>query len=44
MKNPKVKILPSYIVSTIKEEQPKKSPLEKDNKKQNKKNQTKFIY
>lgn len=38
------RILPSYITSTLKEEEQKKSPLEKDNKKQNKKNDTKFIY
>jgi hypothetical protein len=38
------RILPSYTTSTLKEEEQKKSPLEKDNKKVNKKEQTKFIY
>jgi len=39
-----INILPSYTSSVIKEETEFKSNLEKDNRKPNKKTQTKFIY
>lgn len=38
------RILPSYITSTLAKDEEKQSPLEKHNKKENKKDETKFIY